>query len=132
MSNRAKIMTLWVIFLFGMTFHSLLAIIPIFWGESVAMSQEQIAKNPIAPMMWVMLFFFLIPMIMVVKTLFIETKWYRITNFVLTLVFTLFNIFHIVEHLGESPLDGRQVVLLLFVLISGVFLNIVSFRWMKE
>ncbi|MCK4308056.1 hypothetical protein KAW50_07535 [candidate division WOR-3 bacterium] len=132
MSNRAKIITLWIVFLFGLTFHTLFAVIPIFWGEGIAMSQEMIEKNPIAPMMWMMLFFFLVPMIIVVVTAFVERKWYRITNFVFSLVFTPFNIFHIVEHCGETPVDGRQIVLLLFVLISGVFLNIVSFRWIKE
>lgn len=132
MNKRTKIVTLWIVFLFGLTFHTLFAVIPIFGGESVAMSQEMIAKNPMAPMMWMMLFFYLIPMIVMVMVLFIEAKWNKVTNFVLTLVFTLFNIFHIAEHCGETTVDGRQIVLLTFVLISGVFLNIVSFRWMKE
>ncbi len=132
MSNRAKIVTLWIVFLFGLTFHTLFAIIPLFWGKNIAMSQEMIAENPIAPMMWMMLFFFLVPMVIVVVTAFVERKWYRISNFVFSLVFTPFNIFHVAEHCGETPVDGRQIVLLLFVLISGVFLNIVSFRWIKE
>jgi hypothetical protein len=115
-----------------MVFHSLLAMMPIFWGESVAMSPELIAKNPIAPMMWMMLFFFLIPMIIILVTVFVEKKWYRITNFVLTLLLTLFNIYHLTGHLGESPVDPRQIMLLTFVLISGILLNIVSFKWIKE
>ncbi|MCK4226456.1 hypothetical protein KAX29_06160 [candidate division WOR-3 bacterium] len=132
MSNRAKIVTLWIVFLFGMVFHSLLAMMPIFWGESVAMSPELIAKNPIAPMMWMSLFFYLIPMIVIAMVLFIEAKWNKVTNFVFTLVFTLMNIFHIAEHLGTSPVDSCQILLLTFVLISGILLNIVSYRWMKE
>ena len=131
MSNKAKVVTLWVIFLFGMTFHSLLAIMPLFWGQSIAMSPEQIAKNPMASSMWMVLLFFLLPMIIIAVTLFIEAKWYRITNFVFTLLFTMMNIWHLIGHLGETPVDPCQIVLLTFVLLSGVMLNIVSFKWLK-
>ena len=132
MTNRIKVVTLWIIFLFGMILHSLLGIFPLLWGESISMSQEQIAKNPMGSSMWMMLFFFLIPMIIVLLTSFIEAKWYRITNFVFTLLFTLMNIWHLFGHLGENPIDPRQIVLLTFVFISGVMLNIVSFKWFKE
>ena len=132
MRNSAKIITLWVVFLFGMTFHSLLAVMPLFWEQSIAMSPEQIAKNPMVSSMWMMLFFFLIPMIIIVLTVFVETKWYRIANFSLSIVFTIMNIYHLTGHLGESPVDPIQIVLLSFVLISGILLNIVSFKWLKE
>lgn len=132
MNNRAKIITLWVVFLFGMTFHSLLAFMPLFWGGSIAMSPEQIAKNPMASSMWMVLFFFLMPMIVIAVTLFIEAKWYRITNFVFTLLFTMMNIWHLIGHFGESPVDPCQIVLLTFVLISGILLNIVSLKWIRE
>lgn len=132
MNNRIKVIMLWGVFLFGMISHTLLAVMPVFWGQSVAMTQEQIAANPMAPMMWMMLFFFLFPMIMIVLTLSIEVKWCRITNLVLSLLFTLMNIWHLIGHLGESPVDSCQIVLLTFVLISGILLNIFSFRWMKK
>ncbi len=132
MTNKMKVVTLWVIFLFGMILHSLLGIFPLFWGESISMSQEQIAKNPMQSSLYMMLFFFLIPMIIIVLTSFLETKWYRITNFVFSLLFSLMNVFHLFEHLGESPVDLHQIVLLTFVLISGIMLNIVSFKWLKE
>lgn len=132
MNNRTKIITLWIVFLFGMTFHSLLAFMPLFWGGSIAMSPEQIAKNPMASSMWMVLLFFLLPMIIIAVTLFIEAKWYKVTNFVFTLLFTMMNIWHLIGHLGESPVDPCQIVLLTFVLISGILLNVVSYRWIKE
>lgn len=132
MNNRAKIITLWVVFLFGMTFHSLLAFMPLFWGGSIAMSPEQIAKSPMASSMWMVLLFFLLPMIIIAITLFIEAKWYKVTNFVLSILFTLMNIYHLIGHFGETSVDPRQIVLLTFVLISGILLNIVSYRWIRE
>lgn len=131
MTNRLKVTVLWIIFLFGMILHSLLGIFPLFWGESISMSQEQIAKNPMESSLGMMLFFFLIPMIIIMLTSFIETKLYRITNFVFTLLFTMMNIWHLIGHLGETPVDPCQIVLLTFVLLSGVMLNIVSFKWLK-
>lgn len=132
MNNRLKVVSLWILFLFGMIFHGNLALMPIFWAKSVAMSEELIAANPMAPMLWMMLMIWLIPMIIIAVTLFIKAKWYRITNFVFTILFSLMNIWHLTGHAKESPVDFRQVVLLTFVLISGIFLNIVSFKWIKE
>jgi len=132
MSNRLKVIFLWILFLFGMISHVELGLMPIFWAKSVAMSEEQIAASPMVPMLWMMLIIWLIPMIIIAVTLFIEAKWYRITNFVFTLLFSLMNIWHLIEHIGETPVDPRQIVLLTFVLISGILLNIASFKWIKE
>ena len=130
MTNRVKIVTLWIVFLFGMTFHSLLAVMPIFFGADVAMPEATGVVS--AGMMWMALFFYLIPMIVIVMVLFIEAKWNKVTNFIITLVFTAMNIFHLTEHAGTSPVDPCQIVLLTFVLIFGIILNIVSYRWVKE
>ena len=132
MNNRLKVVSLWILFLFGMIFHSLLAMFPLFWGQSIAMSEELIAKNPIGPSIRMMLFFFLLPMIIILQTLFFEKKWYKITNFVFTLLFTLMNVWHLIGHINESPVDPYQITLLTFVLTSGIVLNIVSFEWIKE
>ncbi len=130
MSNRMRVTTLWVVFLFGMTFHAILGVMPIFFGADVAMP-DATGETP-AGMMLLMLLFFLIPMVAVVMSVFVEAKWYRIANFVLTLAFTLFNAFHLIQHLGEAPVEVHQVLLLAFLLISGVLLNIASYRWMRE
>ncbi len=97
MENRNKILLLWTIFLLGMIFHSLLAIMPVFWGQSIAMPEEMIAKHAFEPNMWMMLAFFLLPMIIIVVTTFIESGWYKITNFILSILITLMNIFHVMS-----------------------------------
>ena len=130
MTNRQKIITLWTVFLFGMVFHSLLAMMPLFFGASIAM-QDAMGECP-PSMMWMSLLIYLLPMILIVLILSTEEKWYKITNFTFSILFTLMNIFHIVGHLSETPVKSVQVVLLTFVLISGILLNIVSYKWMKE
>lgn len=132
MENKNKILVLWTVFLLGMIVHSLLAIMPVFWGQSIAMPEEMTARHAFESSMWMTLAFFLLPMIIIAATTFIESGWYKITNFILSILITLMNIFHVIGHLGESPVDIRQIVLLTFVLIFGILLNMVSFKWMRE
>lgn len=132
MTNKLKITVLWSVFFFGMVSHTLLAMMPIFWGQSIAMSDELIEKNPLNSSLWMTLFFYLIPMIIIVVTIFNEKNWYKITNFVLSILVTIINIWHLIGHAGESTVDSRQIVLLTFVLFFGILLNIVSFKWIKE
>ena len=130
MTNKLKITILWSVFLFGMTFHSLLAIMPVFFGAEAAIPGS--TGSVPASMMWMSLLIYLIPMILIVLILFTEKKWFKITNFGFSILFTIMNIFHVIGHITEIPVQMVQVVLLTFVLISGILLNIVSYKWMKE
>ena len=130
MTNRLKVIVLWTIFLFGMVFHSLIAMMPLFFGESVAIP-DATGAVPVS-MMWMSLAFYLLPMIFITTTLFIETSWYKITNFVFSVLFSLMNIFHLFEHFSQASVDFVQVALLTFVLIASILLNIAAFKWMKE
>lgn len=130
MTNRLKVIVLWIIFLFGMAFHSLIALTPIFFGASVAIPGATGAVSGF--MMWMSLAFYLLPMIFISTALFLESSWYKITNFVLSVLFSLMNVFHLFEHFSHAPVDFVQVALLTFVLIASILLNVASFRWMKE
>ena len=70
MTNRQKIITLWTVFLFGMTFHSLLAIMPVFFGADAAIpgSTGSVPDS----MMWMSLLIYLLPMSLIVLILFTE------------------------------------------------------------
>ena len=130
MTNRFKVIVLWTVFLFGMVFHSLIAMMPIFFGASVTIP-DAVGTVPDS-MMWMALAFYLLPMIFIIAALFLESSRYKITNFVFTLLFSLMNIFHLFEHFSQSPIDFIQIALLTFVLIAGILLNIAAFKWMKE
>lgn len=130
MTNRLKVIVLWAIFLFGMAFHSLIALTPIFFGASVAIP-DSTGTVPIS-MMWMSLLFYLIPLILLTAALFVEAKWYTTTNFTISLLLTLMNVFHLFEHFLQAPVDFVQVALLTFVLIASILLNVASFRWMME
>ncbi|MDP8238058.1 MAG: hypothetical protein P9X24_03125 [Candidatus Hatepunaea meridiana] len=130
MTNREKIIILWVVFFLGITTHMLLAVLPIFFGAEIAMPDATGAVP--ASMVWMMLILYLLPIVIIALVPFLEEKWFRTSNFVISILFTLMNIYHPIEHLQQSPVDSRQIVLLTFVLAFSILLNIVSFRWMKE
>ena len=129
-SNREKIIILWVVFFLGVTTHMLLAVLPIFFGADIAMPGA--TGDVPASMVWMMLFLYLLPIVIIALVPFLEAKWFRTSNFSISLLFTLMNIYHPIEHLMQSPVDTRQIVLLTFVLAFSIVLNVVSFKWMKE
>jgi len=130
-NNQAKIIVLWLVFLLGLLFHTDLGLMPLFHNLSVAESQAQ-SMTEIAPILWLMLGFFVLPMGAIIATLFFSSKYYRRIHFGLTLFYTLLNISHLIADLMIQPLIGYQIVLMAILLIIGLLLNIVSYEWVKD
>lgn len=128
MNNQLRVIVLWGLFLLGLTFHSLLEFMPLFFGVNIAMSGAT-GSMP-GWMNWVFLSFYLIPMICITIALFISSKWYKIINLIFAALFTFFNVYHLVEHTSEGM--GVQPVLLTYIFIASVLLTLVSYRWLKE
>jgi hypothetical protein len=127
---REKIIVLWTVFLLGTIFHTQLALIPLFHGLNVAHSHESIAN--ITPILWLMLVFFMLPMLAIVATLFYESRRYRILHLGLTCVYTVMNLLHVVLDLLVNPIAWYQIILMIFLLVVGILLNIVSYQWMTH
>ncbi len=130
LENRLKVILLWIVFLFGMMAHSQLAVMPVFFGVDVAMP-EATGSMP-ASMKWMYLFFYLVPMLLVVGAMLSDAKWFRITNLLLSGVFGLMNAFHLYEHFLETPKDMVQVVLLSCVFVFSIYQCVVSSKWVKQ
>ena len=70
-------------------------------------------------------------MIAIVATAFNDSKRYRVIHFGLSIFYSVMNLLHLVaDILVKVP--GYQIVLMVFLLIVGILLNIVSFQWMQE
>ena len=130
LENRMQVIVLWMVFLVGFTTHTLLAVMPVFFGGDVAIPDA--AGSMPASMGWMTLSFFLIPLLLIVGILFSRATWCRFTNLVFAGLFALLNIFHLYEHAVESPVEWTQVVLLAWVLIFSLIQCGVSFRWVWE
>ncbi|MGV8092660.1 MAG: hypothetical protein AB2L24_12455 [Mangrovibacterium sp.] len=125
MKNSTKIIVLWGLLLLGLTFHSLLEMMPLFFGADISMPGSD-GSMP-GSMAWMCLVLYLIPMLCMMATLYLSSAWYKVTNLVLAALFTVINAFHLIEEIGWS----EQLVLLTFVLFVSVLLTIASYRWLR-
>lgn len=127
---QVQIIALWAVFLFGMVFHSQLAMMPMLYGQDVAMPNST-GKMP-ASHPWLMLGFYAIPMVVIAATAVTAAQPYRMVHFGLTIIYTLMNLIHGVADLGVKPIEWFQITLMAIVLINGILLNIFAFQWMSS
>ncbi len=71
---RERIIALWTVFLLGTLFHTELGLMPLFHGLSVIESQKATNINDISGIMWLMLGFFVLPMLAIILTIFYRFK----------------------------------------------------------
>jgi hypothetical protein len=130
-SHPEKVITLWAVFLLGTLFHTQLGLMPLFHNQSVAISDSHGTEN-IAWILWLMLGFFLVPMITMIVTLFDDSRLYRKFHFGLTIVYSALNLCHVIADLLVKPIAWYQIVLMVMLFIIGLLLNIVSLQWLQE
>lgn len=128
---RERIIALWTVFLLGTLFHTQLNLIPLFHGLPVVESQPATTINDISGIMWLMLGFFVLPMIAIIATAFTDSKRYRIIHFGLTIFYSIMNLLHVVLDLFVQPLLWYQIALMVFLFFVGLLLNITAFKWMR-
>ncbi len=129
LSIQVQIIALWAVFLFGMVFHSQLAMMPMLYGQDVAMPSSS-GKMPISHS-WLMLGFYAIPMIAIAATAVTAAPLYRMIHFGLTIAYTVMNFTHAAMDLRVKPIEWYQIALMVVVFINGILLNIVAFQWMQ-
>jgi hypothetical protein len=128
MKNSSKIIVLWSTIVLGLFVHCIIELMPLFFGADIAMPDAS-GVMP-AWMNWMFLSFYLIPMICMVLVALVSATWFKIVNFILAILYALFNVFHLVEHLQEG--FGVQAVLLICILIFSVLLTLKSWAWWKK
>lgn len=129
-----KIIALWTVFLLGTIFHTQLALIPLFHGLSVLAPHGQVATDvsEISAVLWLMLAFFVIPLIAITGTCLIDSRRYRIGHFWITTIYSVLNLVHLVVDLTIPPIAWYQVALMAFLFLIGLLLNLVAYQWVKE
>jgi hypothetical protein len=127
-SLQLQIVALWAVFLFGMVFHSQLAMMPMLYGEDVAMPAYK-GKMP-ASHPWLMLGFYVIPMVAIALTVVNTSPTYRLIHFGLTLAYSVMNFLHGAADLMVQPVEWHQILLMVIVFINGLLLNWVAYQWL--
>lgn len=128
---RERIIALWTVFLLGTLFHTQLALMPLFHGLSVIESQKATNINDISGIMWLMLGFFVLPMLGIIVTAFTDSKRYRIIHFGLTIFYSIMNLLHVILDLFVQPVLWYQIALMVLLFFVGLLLNMTAFKWMR-
>ncbi|MBD2214218.1 hypothetical protein H6G27_30790 [Nostoc linckia FACHB-104] len=129
---REKIIALWTVFLLGTVFHTQLGLMPLFHGLSVAESQKATTMNEISVIMWLMLGFFVIPMLAIIATAFADSKRYRVIHFGLTIFYSVMNLLHLILDLFVTPIFWYQIALMAILFGVGLLLNVVAYQWLRS
>jgi hypothetical protein len=126
---QGQIIALWVVFLFGMVFHSQLAMMPLLYGVDIAIPRYN-GKTPVSHL-WMMLGFFVIPMLAIAATAFYVSPPYRMFHFGLTVVYSVLNFMHGAMDLTVRPIEWYQIALMAIIFLNGILLNVAAFQWMQ-
>ena len=130
MTPRNKTIILWLVFLLGLLVHTDLRLMPLFHGLSVTASHAQ-SMADIAPVMWLLLGFFVPPIAAIIATSFPNSQSYRTFHFGFTILYTVLNFAHLISDLMVQPIIWYQIALMAILLAIGLLLNWVSFQWLK-
>jgi hypothetical protein len=125
-----RINALWTVFLLGTLFHTDLGLMPLFHGQTIALSDVHGTAN-VSRILWLMLAFFMLPMIAIIATTFTHSKRYRVVHFGLTILYSVLNFLHVTLDLMVKPIAWYQIALMLFLFGVGLLLNWVAWQWMK-
>jgi hypothetical protein len=124
-----QIIALWTAFLLALLFHTDLGLMPLFHGQSIAHSHD---TQDIAWILWLMLAFFIPPLFAIILPTFTERKSYRTGHFWLTIVYSVLNFAHLIADLAVTPIAWYQITLMTILVLIGILLNLVSYRWMTH
>jgi hypothetical protein len=131
-NNRIKVVTLWGVFLLGLLFHTELALMPLFHGLTVNDGTEAQSIESISWILWLMLAFFVVPMFMIVGTVFTDSYLFKKMHYGITILYSVLNFAHLLADLQVKPIYWYQIVLMAILLLIGLLLNIVSWQWLRQ
>jgi hypothetical protein len=124
-----QIIALWTAFLLALLFHTELGLMPLFHGQSIAYSHD---TQNITLILWLMLAFFVPPLLAIIMSTFTNSKRYRSGHFWMTVLYSFLNLAHLIADLSVTQIEWYQITLMTILLLIGMMLNLVSYRWMTH
>lgn len=128
MKGNLKISILWVAMIAGMSAHSLIDMIPLFWKANIAISDEGVAPMPILVLMAIVSF--TIPATGLLLSLYAGKRWHKTVHFCLASLLSLFCTAHSLELVTGFELPQLFIHPMLVVL--GITLTYEAWKWNKE
>lgn len=130
MQLQQKISNLWFVILFGLTVHTLLSLMPLFFVPAIG--PEDGTLEGVESAKWFTLILNVIPLLLVVLIQLLSAKWLKLTNFVVSALLLVMNGLHPMELFGGESVDWSQFVLMLFIFLTNLALAAQSWKWFKS
>ena len=128
MTRNIKISILWLLTISGFACHSICDVLPMFWGQNMAVAASD-GNVDYGMIVFMMILSFFIPACGVLCVLW-KRKVYRVVNALLAAVIGLFNIAHAFMELPSD--NAGQYVVLPMMIIIGIILAWNSIKYVKE
>lgn len=126
MQRETKVAVLWIVIMCGYAFHTLADFMPLFWQESISVSDSGVAPRDM--MAFIMALSYFVPVCGIILSIIIKWGWAVMVNLILSLLMLLFNVFHTLELLELNPV---QLPVLPIILIINVVLCFTLWKGIK-
>lgn len=126
--ENIKLSILWVAIVAGMSAHSIMDMVPLFWHADIAISNDGIAPMPMLVLMAVVSL--TIPMIGLLLSLYACKRSYKMIHFFLAALFALFCTAHSAELLFSFELP--QLFIHPMLVILSITLVYEAWKWYKK
>jgi len=123
---KTRIAVLWVFMAVAMSAHSVFGFMEPGGLEKIA--KEMAAMGP--GMMVFMALFWLVPLWLAFVSMTVKDSCNRWTNFVLGIIFTILNIFHLVEHLAQPSV--QQILIIGSTVVVTALIAWFAWKWPKQ
>jgi hypothetical protein len=123
---KTRIAVLWVLMAVAMSAHSIMAVMEA--GGFEKMAEETAAMGP--GMLVFMSLFWLVPLWLAFMSLTVKGSANRWVNFILGIIFTILNIWHLIEHLAEPTVE--QILIVGSTVVATALIAWYAWRWPKQ
>ena len=125
---KARIAVLWLLMAVAMSAHSIMGFMePGMINELMSGEVEGVALTP--GMLIFMALFWLIPLWLAFLSMTLKDSGNRWTNFVLGIIFTILNIWHLIEHLAEPSV--QQILIVGSTIVATALIAWYAWKWPK-
>ena len=121
---KIRISVLWIFMAVAMVAHSVLAFM-----EPGAMEQIEEMQISVGMFLFMALFWW-VPLVMAVLSVTLKDLANRWTNIILGIVFTVLNIFHLIEHLADP--SAHQILIIGSTVVVTALIFWHALKWPKQ
>lgn len=123
---KIRISVLWIFMAVAMSAHAVLSLF-----EPDIIEQITSGEMEMSTLMWLfMSLFWIVPLVMAYLSMTLKDLANRWVNLILSIIFTVLNIFHLIEHLAEPSV--HQILIIGSTVVVTALIILYALTWPKE